>query len=261
MRLFIRKNQTLFYTVLATLGVCLILIMTPLSNVLNPTPAAEPQSAPVESERYSVTYTLPNGQTQVNSYAAHPEEVRESAEEVQSSNLPVLPLPEPWFDARYQPVVNKQLSLFTKVVGYLQGDIALNLLTAQEYMAAGEITKVLESVSLLQSNLAVARADHADLANTNERLAKLLIEAPVETTEIQSSLQEYVSVSEAAIMGMDQLLSQYAALITPARIETYQIPAQTEIEEIEQTAAALSATLVEHGEVLKKFVATTYTKR
>lgn len=261
MRLFIRKNQALFYTVLTTLVVCLILITAPISNSLNPAPAEEAQPTPVENERYTVTYTLPNGQTQVNSYAARPEEVRENAQGVQSSNLPVLPLPKPWFDARYESLVNKQLSLFTKVVGYLQGDIALNLLTAQEHMAAGEVTRVLESVTLLQSNLAVARADLADLANTNERLAALSIEVPVETTEIQSSLQEYIAVSEEAIIDMDQLLSQYAALISPARVEAYQIPSQAEVEEIEQTAARLSATLVEHGEALEKFVATTYRER
>lgn len=261
MRLFIYRHQALVNTTVVTMVVSAVLLALPLQRLVEPGNTTAAQDSDDSSDRYTVTYVLPTGKTQVNSYAATPEAVRENALETASADLPTLPLPSPWFDPVYEPAVNEQLSLITKVVGHLQDTIALNMLTVQEHMLSGDLSGVIQGVAILQENIKDARRDHDALVFANQLLYNMLIATPIAEVQIQSTLKEYVDASEVVIAEIGSLLLQYETITDQSRVDSYQLPSQAEIADIERNAAAISAALVNHGVAFQAFVAATYVDR
>lgn len=261
MRLFVHTHKVLVNTVVATMLVAAAFILLPVEQLFEPKQKTLTQNTDGDSERYTVTYTLPNGQTQINSYAATPDEVRVNALEVVSTDLPTLPLPSPWFDPVYEPLVNTQLGLVTKVVGHLQDTIALNMLTVQELMLAGDVAGVIDGVLLLQENIKNARIDHDALMSVNERLRTVLSTTPVDNLQTQLALVEYVTASEVVAAEIGNLLSQYEVITSQSRIDNYQLPSQAEIEGMEKNALVITTALEKHGATFKAFVSAAYTER
>ncbi len=251
-----------FRTILAVVAaiglvVSLFILFSRSSEETAPEVSVVMETEKAEDSGYVVTFEAPNGEMQTYRYKATPEQVTANAAKVSPQSLPPISLPV--YDAAFGDIFNAQLSLIAELEGILQKDLPLKMLELQNYVVAGDFQRVVSEVDNARAIVTRAQTINAQVRDKTDQIAGYLQkDGDSLKPSVYKALVDYVDKSTTLSDTIAWFLDWYDTILSPQRVESMQLPSQSEIEEAERRAESVSTIVSRHALSLKTLLSIWY---